>query len=499
MLSKRKKHYPSWKKLLAITNPSLRLLPYISEVINFFLKINILSRTALFLFVLHFSALVSSAQTSAQRKNTPLTRIEFLFDASQSMYGKWQSGAKIDVARNLMNQLLDSLRYIDNLELALRVYGHQKQFPPQDCDDSRLEVPFSKGNSSQIKQVLKNLIPRGTTPIARSLELSADDFPKSASRNLIILITDGIEECGGDPCAVSAALQSKGIFLRPFVIGMGLDENLKKNFECVGRFFDATNEVTFRQALDVVISQALNSTTMQVNLLDNQQRPTETNVNMTFYDRASGEVRYNYIHTLNSKGNPDTLTIDPLPVYRIVAHTVPPVSIDSVSLVPGKHSIVGIDAPQGFLTLKFDAPAEFKRPQAIVRQHGKTKTLDIQEFNTTRKYIVGKYDLEILTLPRIYLEKVDVSQSRTTTLQIPRPGMVTLITNNQGYGSIYTEEDRQLKWIYNLDENLTKETLVLQPGRYRAVYRPRNSKESIYTVEKDFSVVSGESNIIVVY
>ncbi|MBK9542788.1 MAG: hypothetical protein IPO49_10860 [Bacteroidetes bacterium] len=66
------------------------------------------------------------------------------FDASQSMYGQWQSGAKIDIAKSLMKKVLDSLRYVDNLELALRVYGHQKPYPPQDCDDSRLGVPFSK-------------------------------------------------------------------------------------------------------------------------------------------------------------------------------------------------------------------------------------------------------------------------------------------------------------------------------------------------------------------
>ncbi|MFM8432795.1 MAG: hypothetical protein ACKOA1_08370, partial [Bacteroidota bacterium] len=105
------------------------------------------------LFILVFSA-DGSAQSS-RNNSIPLTRIEFLFDGSQSMWGRWQSGPKIDVARKLMNQLLDSLRYIPNLELALRVYGHQKNYPPQDCDDSRLEVPFSKGNISQIQDVLK--------------------------------------------------------------------------------------------------------------------------------------------------------------------------------------------------------------------------------------------------------------------------------------------------------------------------------------------------------
>jgi len=413
------------------------------------------------------------------------------------MFGRWQSGMKIEVARNLMNNLLDSLRYVGNIELALRVYGHQKPYPPQDCDDTKLEVPFGSGNSSRIKAVLNGLVPKGTTPIARSLEACANDFPSGQSRNIIILITDGIEECGGDPCAVSAALQKKGIFLRPFVIGMGLDEALKKTFDCVGRYFDATNEVMFKEALNIVISQALNNTTMQVNLLDQQNHPTETNVNMTFYDRYSSAAKYNFIHTLNSKGNPDTLVIDPLPVYRIVVHTIPSVSIDSVTMTAGKHTIVGIDAAQGYLTMKFDGPAEYKKVQAIIRKHNESATLHVQEFNTTEKYLVGKYDLEILTLPRILLEAVDVSQSKTTTLQIPRPGIVTLIRNNPGYGSIYSDDHKELKWVCNLDDDQTKETIVLQPGKYQVVFRSKNSRESVYTIQKDFSIISGESNIVV--
>ncbi len=456
-------------------------------------KISIAGRILLLIF------LFCNSSSFAQNKKVDspqLTRIEFLFDASQSMYGRWQSGAKIDVAKLLMKQLMDSLRYVKDLEVALRVYGHQKNFPPQDCDDSKLEVPFSKGNISTIQQVLKDLVPRGTTPIAKSLELCGNDFPQSPSRNIIILITDGIEECGGDPCAISLVLQKKGIFLKPFVIGLGLDESLKKTFECVGRYFDATNETMFRDALNIVISQALNNTTLQVNLLDINRNPTETNVNMTFYDMFTGQDKYNYIHTLNSKGNPDTLVIDPLPIYKIVAHTIPPVSKDSVILIPGKHTIIGIDAPQGDLILKFDGRSEYKKVQYIVRQHGKMQTLNLQDENSTERYIVGKYDLEILTTPRINLENVDISQSKLTTVSIPHPGIVTLLTNNQGYGSIYTYDHSNLKWVINLNNDLTKQTIVLQPGKYKVIYRPKNSRESIYTIEKEFSVVSGESSIV---
>jgi Ca-activated chloride channel family protein len=441
-------------------------------------------------------SLVSQAQQKKKSAPPPppiLTRIEFLFDASQSMYSKWQSGSRIEVAKRLMHQLLDSLRYEKNVEFALRIYGHQKPFPPQDCDDSRLEVPFGKGNISTIQEVIKNVTPRGTTPIAKSLELCGNDFPQDKSRNIIILITDGIEECNGDPCAVSEALQKKGIVLKPFVIGLGLTADLKKMFDCVGHYYDAASETTFENALGVVINQALNATTMQVNLLDSDRHPSETNVNMTFYDQRTGEIKYNFIHTLNSKGFPDTLIIDPSVTYRIVVHTIPPVSKDSVTQTAGKHNTVGIDAPQGYLLFKIPGTNEYKRLQAIVRKRHEMNTLNVQDVGTVEKYITGKYDVEILTLPRINLEGVSVDQSQTTTIEIVQPGMVSFITNSVGFGSIYSLEKGRMKWIANLDEMQTKETFVMQPGDYKVVYRPKASRETVYTVEKSFKIVSGTS------
>jgi len=101
--------------------------------------------------------------TKESVKPKPTTRILFVFDASQSMYGHWQSDTKFNIAVKLFSGILDSLRTQPNLELALRVYGHQKQFPPQDCNDTRLEVPFGKDNITRIKHVLRTIIPKGTT------------------------------------------------------------------------------------------------------------------------------------------------------------------------------------------------------------------------------------------------------------------------------------------------------------------------------------------------
>ena len=430
----------------------------------------------------------------AQKKSPEQpTRILFLFDASQSMYARWETNTKYEVAKKMLSEMVDSLNEMTNLELALRVYGHTKKYPPQDCDDTRLEVPFGKNNSFAIKKRLEEISPSGTTPIARSLEACGGDFPKSQARNIIILITDGIEECNGDPCAVSAMLQKKGVVLKPFVIGLGLNKDFIKQFECIGNYFDATDETQFRNAFNIVITQALNNTTAQVNLLDIQSHPTETNTSITFYDQRSGAVLYNFMHTINAKGIPDTVQIDPLGMYRVTAHTIPSVSKDSVTLNVGKHTIIALDAPQGDLQLKIDGANEYKKLYAIVRKHGEKATLNVQEFSDITRYIVGDYDLEVLTLPRIFINNVNVAQSKTTSVQIPTPGIATIICNAPGYGDILVEKENKLEWVDRISLNSVKESIVLQPGLYRIVFRPKNSQSVIYTIEKTFRIASGIS------
>lgn len=427
----------------------------------------------------------------------PLTRILFVFDGSQSMYGRWKTGQKIVIAQRLLSELVDSVAFRPDIEMALRVYGHQ--YPvisrlERNCKDTKLEVPFSKGNAPRIKKKLKEIVPKGTTLIAYSLEQAANDFPIcDECRNIIILITDGIEECEGDPCAVSWALQQKGVILRPFVIGMGLSADIMKEFECIGNFFDVTDEAVFKNVLNIVISQALNSTTVQVNLLDEGNKPTETDVNMTFYDQQTGRIRYNYVHTINHRGNPDTVLIDPLGSYKMLVHTIPPVMVDSIELTAGKHNIIAADAPQGSLNLKVKGRSDYKSLQCIIRSKGKMETLNVQDFNTTIKYIVGDYDLEVLSLPRLKFS-VEIKQSHTNTVEIPQPGIASILLTARGYASIFLEKNNKLELIYTMNENITRETLILQPGKYRLIYRPQQSRQSIYTKEKAFTVISGGSS-----
>jgi Ca-activated chloride channel family protein len=465
------------------------------------------------IFILH-SLLFSSTLLYCQKKTQvaiggdgkinpkpPITRILFVFDDSYSMMGQWDSDLKINTARKVLIGMIDSLRNVENVQMALRVYGHQSQVPPQDCSDTRLEVPFSRNNASVIRQKLRYITPKGTTPIAYSLQQAGDDFPPCADcRNIIILISDGLEECGGDPCKVSDELQKKGIILKPFIIGIGVDENFAESFNCIGHFYNAEHEENFKDLLDVVITQALNSTTAQINLLDEKGEPTETNVNMTFYNLLTGKVMHNYVHTINNRGNPDTLLLDPLVAYKLVVHTIPSVGVDSFRVTPGKHTIVAIDAPQGNLLVTSPGLGNLYRDLiCLVKKTNECTTLNVQYFNEPVKYLTGKYDIEIPILPRIILKNVEIKQSTTTTIDIPRPGFLTVSTNSPGYGSLYLKRSEKMEWIYNLNANNRKESIVLQPGTYQIVYRSANSKQCIYTTNRTVEIKSGSTLTIDLY
>lgn len=442
--------------------------------------------------------IILSSDSYSQKKQEPVNRILFVFDASQSMLGRWQSGRKIDIAKQLLTNITDSLKDVKNLELALRVYGHQRSFPPQDCDDTRLEINFIPSNifAERVKGKLSMIRAKGTTPIARSLEEAASDFPIDNSRNIVILITDGKEECGMDPCAVSRLFAKKGIILKPFVIGIGLDESWKDNLDCVGTFFDAANEKDFSNILNIVISHVVDNTTTQVNLLDSLGNPTETNVPLTFYDNFTDIVKYNFVHTMNNMGNPDTMIIDPVLKYRVVAHTIPPVESKVITILPREHTVIPLKTPQGKLKITIKTKEDY---QFIVKQSNQNETINVQKINNSQSYLTGFYDIELLTLPRQYFKNIRINQNQLTQLQLPSTGLANILLPANGYGGVYLKDGDMLTEIYKFNGESNQYKLTLLPGKYKVIYRSKSSKKYIYTDEKSFVIKSGKSQLIKIY
>jgi Ca-activated chloride channel family protein len=458
------------------------------------MKVKSIFKTILLSWLLLFAALAGYAQKTKPSK----TRILFLLDASGSMYAKMDNDSRINVAKRLLSKSIDSLSKEKNVEIALRVYGHTSPPNQRNCKDTRLEVPFKANNFDEVKKRIQSITPKGTTLIAHSLLQSAYDFPKEPNtRNVIVLITDGIEECQGDPCAVSEALQSQGVILKPFIIGIGSTVEFRKAFDCVGRYYDANTEQGFDDALKIVISQALNNTTAQVNLLDVFSKPTETNVNMSFYDMNSGLLMYNYMHTINERGNPDTVQLDPVFRYRLVVHTIPPVIKENIDVTPGKHTIIGLDAPQGELAVKVEGLTNYANLEFIVRKQNSPQTLHVQQAATKEKYLVGKYDVEVLCLPRMFFRDVSIDQCSTTTIQLPQPGKLIVNCQLQDYyADIYQMVRNELVWVCKLPVEKRSHILIIQPGDYKIIYRSKGASRASNTFERPFKVTSGQATNI---
>ncbi len=452
-----------------------------------------MNRVVVFL-LLTMGLLYSRARAQADSVHTQeTTRILFIFDASQSMFGRFGSDAKIDVAQKLFSQALDSLKRVEDLELALRVYGNRSNINSraQDCNDTHLEVPFAQDNIDKIKHVIKGVVPKGTTPIAKSLELSKDDFPPCTNcRNVIVLITDGIEACDGDPCAIARSLRKNNVFLKPFVIGVGVIEDYKKHFYCIGNYYDAKDKTQFKTVLSLVLSEALNNTTCQVNLLNVDGQALETNVNMTFYEQNTGDIKYNYVHTMNNYGVPDTLGIDPSLSYSIKVHTIPSVTLSDVHIKPAQHNMIPIETPQGSLMISTVGNKTISY-QALIKSKDSCETLNHQKSGQEVKYLVGTYEVEVLSLPRLMIQ-VEVSQSDLTEVMVPEVGKVFFNINHRGFGSLYVKQGKELTLFYSLDKDQPSGMLDLLPGNYHFVFRAEQSDRSFQTVEKEFTIKSGK-------
>jgi Mg-chelatase subunit ChlD len=144
--------------------------------------------------------------------------VEIVVDASRSMWGRMDGEPKMSVAKNILQDV--SYWFPEDLNLALRAYGSTSPSESADCADSMLLVPFAAENRESIRRAIAGLRPLGQTPIAFALEQASRDFGTLQDDRAVVLVTDGIESCGGDPAWAASELREQGITVH--VIGFGL-------------------------------------------------------------------------------------------------------------------------------------------------------------------------------------------------------------------------------------------------------------------------------------
>lgn len=157
--------------------------------------------------------------------------LQLILDSSGSMAAADPSGGtKIDAAKAALGSVVDALP--DGATVGVRVYGGTFEDKARGCGDTRLVVPMEPLDRGAAKTAFAGLKPLGFTPIAASLEKAAADFTGEGARR-ILLVSDGEETCGGNPCQVAKTLEASGIDLTVDTVGYAADAATKQQLACI--------------------------------------------------------------------------------------------------------------------------------------------------------------------------------------------------------------------------------------------------------------------------
>ncbi len=433
----------------------------------------------------------------AKAQEAERTNILFLIDASFSMRKNWETKSKWSIAKETVVEVADSLKNSlgDNVYFGIRAYGHQSMPVHSDCKDTELLLPIAKNSSDVLKSRLQSITPKGITPLAFSLEETKKDFQGLEGKNILILITDGSESCQGDPCYILKLLMQNKVILKPFIIGLDIDIESLRAYDCfAGEVFNEKSQKDFKSKLHRSLNKAITYTSLQVNLLNSKNEPKQSNKVMFFYNKKSNKPKYVFYHKQKKNGISDTLFVIP-DTYKIVVKTIPGTSSEYFTLDAAKHNIIDVKAPTGDLKIELiNKDGEIHKMvnslKYVIKKKGQHEYLHQALLDETQSYLIGKYDIDILTLPPIQLINQEIKGEKVNKIKIPAPGKLSIKTTLPIHGAVFVKNVESLVNIYSLKPKTTQEFLDLQPGKYELVYRLSSERKMIKTKTVSFTIKS---------
>ena len=175
-----------------------------------------------------------------------------LLDSSGSMKEPAGNGeTRMEAAKVGLNGVIEALPL--EAKVGLRVYGASVEDGAKSCTDSDLLVPVEDVNKVKLRAGVKKMKPLGNTPIAYSLKKAANDLSKTGTRS-IVLVSDGEENCNGNPCKVAKAISDSGTELHVDVIGLQVDAKSRDQLTCIasaggGTYYDVPDVTSLPKTL----------------------------------------------------------------------------------------------------------------------------------------------------------------------------------------------------------------------------------------------------------
>ncbi|MER9326754.1 VWA domain-containing protein [Mesorhizobium sp. M0488] len=176
-------------------------------------------------------------------------KVIVILDASGSMWAQIDGKPKLEIARESLRTVLQSVPADD--EIGFMAYGHREK---GSCEDIQLIVPPQAGSASAISAAADSLKFLGKTPLTSAVKQAAEALKYTEDKATVVLITDGLETCGGDPCALGKELEASGVDFTADVVGFGLTADEGKQIACLadntgGKYIQASDEKALQEAL----------------------------------------------------------------------------------------------------------------------------------------------------------------------------------------------------------------------------------------------------------
>lgn len=180
-----------------------------------------------FTFAASLSVLLAATAGQAQEKPQP--QIMLVLDGSSSMWARLDDDvSKIEVARGTIAELVGE--WEAKTAFGITTYGHREE---ANCQDIETVLPVAEVDAEKVIDVVENIVPRGKTPLAAALRQAADALDYEDKPAKILLVSDGIENCGQDPCQAAAELAAKAEELSIDVIGFDMNNHQMGALECI--------------------------------------------------------------------------------------------------------------------------------------------------------------------------------------------------------------------------------------------------------------------------
>ncbi|HLP08818.1 MAG TPA: VWA domain-containing protein [Opitutaceae bacterium] len=193
------------------------------------------------------------AVAAPSAETAPATLI--VLDASGSMRERIGGETKMALAQRAVRELVEGLP--PGAVLGLVAYSHRRN----ECNDLELLVPPGPLDKAAFLKAVDALKPRGPTPLSAALRFAAEKLEAQKRRATIILVSDGLETCGGDPCLTANELARLGPGLTIHAVGFDLTAKEARSFACIatatgGRFLQANDAASLKDALGLAVAEA---------------------------------------------------------------------------------------------------------------------------------------------------------------------------------------------------------------------------------------------------